>query len=106
MAGKLKHRSSLPVCTVVLFHIDSPYLNGIEYHPQRCRSQRGLLLGASLYQANLSYTTPVNATLVHANLSGANLSGGPHSLAQEQLDQVSLCKGATLPTELICNRNQ
>jgi len=57
------------------------------------------LNGANLFNANLS-----NANLTIANLSNADLSGA-QNLTQKQLDQVSLCDDAMLPTGLICHHN-
>ena len=60
------------------------------------------LYSAALHDADLS-----GANLSGANLSGANLSGaflaGAQNLTQQQLDQASTCKGATLPQGLTCN---
>ena len=63
------------------------------------------LNGANLSGANLSRANLTGANLIAANLRNANLNGA-QDLTQQQLDQVYSCKGAILPTGLICYHNQ
>jgi uncharacterized protein YjbI with pentapeptide repeats len=64
---------------------------------------------ADLSYADLSYAFLRDAFLSFASLTGANLSSanlsGETFLTQQQLDQVSSCKDAILPTGLICHKN-
>lgn len=68
------------------------------------------LNGANLSKADLSHADLTYALLQGAILSGANLRFADLSnaqyLTQQQLDQVSTCKGAILPKGLTCNHNQ
>lgn len=60
---------------------------------------------ADLSHADLTYALLQGATLSGANLSFADLSNAEY-LTQQQLDQVSTCKGTILPKGLTCNHNQ
>lgn len=62
------------------------------------------LRGADLRGAILEGTNLSGADLSNADLRGANLTDA--TVTQQQLDQVSSCKGATLPQGLICHHNQ
>ena len=75
-------------------------------------------LTANLTNANLSNANLTNASLganlTNADLRGANLTNADlrdaflpiSDITQQQLDQVSSCKGATLPPGLTCHHNQ
>jgi len=67
------------------------------------------LHGSVLYKANLAGAKLNYADLSKADLTGADLSGADLTgaiVTQQQLDQVSTCKGAILPEGLICHHNQ
>ena len=72
------------------------------------------LINANFSRAHLENADLSDADLSDANLSGARLNGADLSFAdlsfailtQQQLDQVSICKGAILPTGLTCHHNQ
>lgn len=62
---------------------------------------------ANLSGAYLSSASLLDTDLLATNFSGANLSGaylGTQYFTQQQLNQVSSCKGATLPEGLICHK--
>jgi uncharacterized protein YjbI with pentapeptide repeats len=63
-----------------------------------------VLRGAHFDYADLSGADLRDADLFGANLSFADLRGA-FFLTQQQLDQVSSCKGATLPSGLQCHNN-
>jgi uncharacterized protein YjbI with pentapeptide repeats len=64
---------------------------------------------AHLVAADLEYADLRGADLSDADLTGANIIGanlrGVLNFTQQQLDEVSTCKDAILPTGLICHHN-
>ena len=63
------------------------------------------LEGADLNNTKLNGANFTNANLTNVDLEGADLINAMN-LTQQQLDQVSSCKGAILPTGLTCHNNQ
>lgn len=93
-----------PILNLASAPLDGADFSGIDLHGADFSS-------ASLRDTNLSFSNLSYANLSYANFARANLKGTSltdadlsivRNLTQQQLDQVSSCGGATLPSGLIC----
>jgi uncharacterized protein YjbI with pentapeptide repeats len=92
--GKLKLRHNpiidLSGASLIRANLFGAYLTG------------AYLFGAYFFGADLGYANLTGADLSYASLTDANLSYA--HLTQQQLDQVFLCRDATLPPGLTCHK--